>query len=341
PPDGRDVDGALRDRLDQPGRRVLFAIIAVDEVAGYIIDDAEPAERVHGRRIRTVIAGQMHANRERLEPRIEDRRHRRLEPGRLHEDVRRAVIRTRRRDELVLRRHADHEIALAGVQCIANKTSPLRPPRVDHADTELARDQLRDPVLEALLGFVRERQVVRIGADSEPRFRFAISAREPDRGKRPDERRADAAAHAIAHRRLPDRSGPRLPGLPARSGPRRPPARRLGAPGRDGPGLHRPATLARRLPPAAPETRRPAPPARAARPPVLAARPRRRRARAARTRTRSRPGPSRPAGPASRRRSRARRTARPYRVRRRRPRPTSRRRPTRSRRTAGRPAPCT
>src|SRR5690606_27539920 len=209
---------------------------------------------------------------------------------------------------------------------IPNESSPLRPPRVGHVNTELARDQLRDPVLEALLGFVREWEVVRIGAYSELRFRLAVGTREPDQdGKRGDERCGNRAAiHAIAHRLLAARSGPRLLRLPDQPAPRHRPARRPGPPGPDAPGLHRPATLARRRPPAlpetgrpvpAPETRHPAVPGPAVRPPAY-------RVRAARPRTRSRPGRSRPAGPASRRRSRARRTARPYRARRRRPRPT-------------------
>src|SRR5690606_42007092 len=51
-----------------------------------------------------------------------------------------------------------------GVQRVTLETSPMREPRVLELAAELAGADFGEPILEAFAGFVRERQIVRIGA---------------------------------------------------------------------------------------------------------------------------------------------------------------------------------
>src|SRR6185436_2771731 len=74
----------------------------------------------------------------------------------------------------VARRHADDDVAFEttalgvfGIQRVALETAPLWKPLVLHLPAGLAGPDLREPVLESLLGAVRERQVVRVGANLE------------------------------------------------------------------------------------------------------------------------------------------------------------------------------
>src|SRR5690606_24361789 len=84
------------------------------------------------------------------------------------------------------------------VQRVADEAAPLRPPRVLDVRAELRRDQLRERVLEALLRLVRERQVVRVGADAERPLR---GVRLPA-GKQRGRERGRSDALTAVHRRL-------------------------------------------------------------------------------------------------------------------------------------------
>jgi hypothetical protein len=63
--------------------------------------------------------------------------------------------------------HADHEIACAGLQRMADKAASLRPPGEAHLLAEIVGDHVGKLVFEAGFGKVREREVVWIGANTQ------------------------------------------------------------------------------------------------------------------------------------------------------------------------------
>src|SRR5689334_11149582 len=71
PPCRRYVDLAMLDRLDQPRRRVGLTIVAIDYITANIVDDSLLTKHLRGRRILTVIAYEMHADRQMVQARIE------------------------------------------------------------------------------------------------------------------------------------------------------------------------------------------------------------------------------------------------------------------------------
>src|SRR5689334_666641 len=60
-----------------------------------------------------------------------------------------------------------HDVALAGLERIADEAAPLRPPSVGYALAKLARDELGEPVFEALALAIGEGEIVRISADTK------------------------------------------------------------------------------------------------------------------------------------------------------------------------------
>jgi hypothetical protein len=116
-----------------------------------------------GRRVPAVVADDLHADARLAQDGVVEGGDARA-VGARHEDVDRAVIRRRRANALEIARQAGDEIADLGLQGLAEKGAPLRPPGVFDRRPKLLGEKRDDPVLEALAALVRERQVVGIGA---------------------------------------------------------------------------------------------------------------------------------------------------------------------------------
>src|SRR6478672_6786932 len=102
-------------------------------------------------------------------------------------NVRRAVVRSRRAYHAVSRRHADDEITAPRGQRVAYEPAALCPPSVLETLAKVAREERGDSVFEPLAATIRERKVVRIGADAK---------RGRQGGRRRGQRRGSDAAHA-------------------------------------------------------------------------------------------------------------------------------------------------
>src|SRR5213592_1183933 len=101
--------------------------------------------------------------------------------GAIDEVVRGAVVGLRRGDRVEPDGGFDHDVAEAAEDRVAHEAAPARPPVVDHARVEIARDDQGDLVLEALFPVVGEGHVVRVGADPELRTRPWRTPHERDR----------------------------------------------------------------------------------------------------------------------------------------------------------------
>src|SRR5688500_7490776 len=83
------------------------------------------------------------------------------------ENVGGPVIETRCVSQLEAARYASYDIADAGPQRAAEKTSPLRPPGIFHRPSHFRGYKVGDLVLETLEFIVGKREVVRVGANSQ------------------------------------------------------------------------------------------------------------------------------------------------------------------------------
>ena len=86
-----------------------------------------------------------------------------------HHDVGRVVVGVAVLDQLVGRDRAHDQVAELGAKRVAHEAHALRVPGVLDLHAQPLRHQLGDLVLEALTGLVREREIVRIGADPQRR----------------------------------------------------------------------------------------------------------------------------------------------------------------------------
>src|SRR5689334_82409 len=111
---------------------------------------------------------------------------------RIDKRIGRSIIRARREDLFVARGHAHDDVAaeiLAGqlvAQRVADEVHPLRKSVALHRQTELARKQIRDPVLETVAAGIGKRQIAGIDAGTKRRARLL---------------RADARAREREHER--------------------------------------------------------------------------------------------------------------------------------------------
>src|SRR5690606_1306409 len=103
--------------------------------------------------------------------RVLDGPHRLPDVRRVYEYVSRAIVRARRFNQFVVGWHPHYEVAGTGIQGIANKPTPLRPPCISDLCVHLFSDDLRERVFEAFSRLVREGEVIRIGTHAELRLR--------------------------------------------------------------------------------------------------------------------------------------------------------------------------
>src|SRR3954454_4652367 len=87
-----DVDLAILDCLDQSGRRIGFAVVAIDHVAANIVDYSLLAERMRRRGVVAIIADKMHANGEAAQLRVADGDKMKMARGLTDEDIGGAII---------------------------------------------------------------------------------------------------------------------------------------------------------------------------------------------------------------------------------------------------------
>ena len=166
-PDHRDIEPTVSDVIDDQPRRTVQRIVAVQHVAAYVVDDAASAQRMRRRRVGEIVTDHLHADRQRPQARV-------IESAQLHairrtrdEYIRRAIVRSRRRQHFQIACYSRDEIAQTGLERLANIAATLCPPYISDLRMQLARDQARELVLEALLATVRKRQIVRIRANLE------------------------------------------------------------------------------------------------------------------------------------------------------------------------------
>src|SRR5690606_1760472 len=132
-----------------PCGRVRLAIITVDHEADDVVDDSQLAECVHRRRVAAVISRQVYSYLEVSQARVLDGPHRLPDVRRVYEYVSRAIVRARRFNQFVVGWHPHYEVAGTGIQGIANKATPLRPPCISDLCVHLFSDDLRERVFKA------------------------------------------------------------------------------------------------------------------------------------------------------------------------------------------------
>ncbi len=166
-PDDRDIDFAHRHGVDDRGRRVLFAVVAVHAVADHVLHDLPLPQGVGGRAVRIIVPDRVNADLELAQNRVIERAD--LEPAvfPIEKDIGGAVVGLGRQDKLVAAGNAHHHITGSLPQCVPDEAASLRPPGVTDASVQFRGDQLRDLVLEPFLPPIGIGKVVRVGADPE------------------------------------------------------------------------------------------------------------------------------------------------------------------------------
>src|ERR1051325_2472272 len=91
-----------------------------------------------------------------------------IDPG--YKKISRAIIRRGGKRHVEMRRHAQHQVGIATLECLAEKSASLRMPLIFHFPVKLARDELCNFVFESLQVVVREWQIIRISSDSQHAF---------------------------------------------------------------------------------------------------------------------------------------------------------------------------
>ena len=170
-------------------RLILERGLKVDEVVVATFTRAaaaELSERLRRRRVVAIVADEMHADHQATEARVEQGGEVKMLVPTAHKNVGRAVIGLRGLHEIKAGRHAHHDIALFGLQRIADEAATLRPPGVGEGSSQGLRHHRSELVLESGLGAVRKWQVVRIGADTKRAIgRGGCRGRDPHQaGKR-------------------------------------------------------------------------------------------------------------------------------------------------------------
>ena len=150
----------------------MTVLLAIEQrqcaVADEIFDDAARGEGVDGRNTVVLLAEDMDADLQRAQARVVEAGDVQVAIAAGDEHVGGTVVgrgglRLSKAD-----RHAHHDVADACVERALEETSPLRQPEVVEGPVQVAaRSDRGDLVLEALLLLVRERQVVRVGADPQ------------------------------------------------------------------------------------------------------------------------------------------------------------------------------
>src|SRR6266571_1959514 len=126
------------------------------------------------RRVGVIVADHVDADLQALEDRVIERAQGEPAVGAVHEVVRGAVIRLRRRHGIEAHRGLDHDIAESAEDGVSQDAAAAGPPVVGNRRVQISGDDVGDLVFEALLLVVGEGQVVRIGADPEVRRRPAL-----------------------------------------------------------------------------------------------------------------------------------------------------------------------
>ncbi len=170
PHDG-DVDRARRHGVHDRAGRILCRVERAE--THHVVHDVALAQLVHRRRVAVVVAQQVHADFQRLQDRVVERRDG-LAGLLMDEDVAGSVVRLRGAHQVVVGRHADHDVAAAffqrGVHRVADETAALTPPDVEGRGAEVLRQERRDLVFESVEPLVGQRHVLGIGADAESAF---------------------------------------------------------------------------------------------------------------------------------------------------------------------------
>ena len=139
-------------------------------------------ERLRGGRIVVVVAGDLDADRQRLQRRRVERIDAQMTIAARDERVGGPVVAPRRLQQSVLRRDADHDVAAPGIERVADEAAPLRQPEVlERPAAGRARRASAILFSKPSPRCVRERQVVRIGADAQRRLRDRRRSARPPR----------------------------------------------------------------------------------------------------------------------------------------------------------------
>jgi hypothetical protein len=124
---------------------------------------------VRGRSVRPVVSHHGHADAQRFQPGIIERADVEMMRAARDEHVRRSIIWLCREHGVDAGGKAHHDVAAAGLECVAEKAAALRPPGVLDMGMKIAGQQLGNPVLESFPTLIRERQIVGIGTHAQRR----------------------------------------------------------------------------------------------------------------------------------------------------------------------------
>ena len=153
-------------------------IVAVHCKSPYVLDNLACGQRLRRRRIVVVVTAHLNADRQSLQQRCIEGVDAQMTILAGYERIRGTVVAPGSLQLSILRRDPDDDVATLGVERIAHEAAALRQPVVLEWTSQLARHERRDPVLEAVTMCVRERHVVRIGADAQRRLRHRCRSEE-------------------------------------------------------------------------------------------------------------------------------------------------------------------
>src|SRR5207247_9761151 len=123
PADG-DVDVSIGDGAADLALRIRLGVVAVDRIATHVLDEMTRGERLRGGRVLVVLAGDLDADGQILQPRVVERGDLEVPIAARDERIGRAIVRTRRLDEPIAVWHADDHVAPSLVALRADDTTP-------------------------------------------------------------------------------------------------------------------------------------------------------------------------------------------------------------------------
>ena len=173
-----------------------LAVIAIQHVAAYVLNDAAVRKGMCGRRVHRVGAHHLHTDDELAKLRIVKRGDVQFAIGACDEDIARAVVRPGAGHHLGAARDPGPDVANVLLQRVPDIAAPLRPPGIIDGRAEIPCNQRYDLVLEAAACLIREREIVGIGADAK-RGGIGGGGADHDGRRRYDDAETPAPFHGL------------------------------------------------------------------------------------------------------------------------------------------------
>ena len=175
-PSDRHVDITINDRVDDPRRRILFAIVAVKRVANDIVNDTPRARACAGGvsipslpTICTPIFSLRSAG-------SSNERDMQVAILAIDEHIARSVIGSGSQRHVEIGRHAEHEIGAIFLESLAKESAALCAPEDIQLRSRVLARSAPQSCFRILRAFVRKRQIVWIAVTLSARCSSALNS---------------------------------------------------------------------------------------------------------------------------------------------------------------------